>query len=275
MKQRFSSFAAFALAIAIVLSAINFSRVAGQSVGLCFEQTGHCIQGRIREFWEQNGGLRVFGFPTTPQQPELIEGRWITVQWFERHRLELHPENLRPYDVLLGRLGVDRLVQLQRNWTDFPKQTQSTSCILFEETGHPICEPFLTHWRNYGLEFDGKRGTSFAESLALFGLPISSLQRETLSDGKDYVVQWFERARFELHPENQQPYVVLFGLLGNEIRSYIPPTPTPLPATIIPSPTRRPRRPEPTPEPAYPAPTITLQVPTLRPYPLSDVPRQP
>jgi hypothetical protein len=30
-------------------------------------------------------------------------------------------------------------------------------------------------------------------------------------------VQWFERARFELHPENQPPYNVLFGLLGNEV----------------------------------------------------------
>jgi len=48
---------------------------------------------------------------------------------------------------------------------------------------------------------------------------------ETLSDGKQYQVQWFERARFELHPENDAPYDVLLGLLGNEVG--VPP-PAPL-----------------------------------------------
>ena len=33
------------------------------------------------------------------------------------------------------------------------------------------------------------------------------------------MVQWFERARFELHPENAPPYNLLLGLLGNEIRA--------------------------------------------------------
>ena len=27
----------------------------------CFPETGFCISGRIRQFWEQNGGLSVFG----------------------------------------------------------------------------------------------------------------------------------------------------------------------------------------------------------------------
>ncbi len=33
---------------------------------------------------------------------------------------------------------------------------------------------------------------------------------------KQMTVQYFERARMELHPENQRPYDVLLGLLGNE-----------------------------------------------------------
>jgi len=33
-------------------------------------------------------------------------------------------------------------------------------------------------------------------------------------DGKPYTVQYFERAVFELHPENQPPYDVLLSLLG-------------------------------------------------------------
>src|SRR5262245_1475242 len=75
----------------------------------CFAETVFCIAGRIRTFWEQNGGLPVFGFPIAAQQAELIEDRVIEAQWFERTRLELHPENSPPYDVLLGRLGADRL----------------------------------------------------------------------------------------------------------------------------------------------------------------------
>ncbi len=73
------------------------------------------IAGRIREYWERNGGLPVFGFPITPLQQERVEGQLVQVQWFERNRLELHPENARPYDVLLGRIGAERLAAQQPN----------------------------------------------------------------------------------------------------------------------------------------------------------------
>src|SRR5262245_49006449 len=169
----------------------------------CFPETGFCIAGRIRTFWEQNGGLPVFGFPTTPQQEALIEGQPFRVQWFERNRLELHPENPWPYDVLLGRLGVDRLTQQGRDWFTFPKGQQQSGCMSFEASGHSLCPPFLDYWRSHGLDLDGRPGKTVAESLALFGLPISEQQTEALGDGASYSVQWFERARFEMHPENQ------------------------------------------------------------------------
>src|SRR5690349_18709040 len=57
----------------------------------CFPQTGQCISGRIRQYWQENGGLEVFGYPTTDQHQEVIESRPFQVQWFERNRLELHP----------------------------------------------------------------------------------------------------------------------------------------------------------------------------------------
>lgn len=184
----------------------------------CFPETGFCMAGRIREFWEQNGGLPVFGYPIGPQGQELIEGKPYQVQWFERNRLELHPENGRPYDVLLGRLGADRLTQQGRDWTAFPKTGSLNGCRFFPETGHSVCGDILAAWLSNGLEIDGKPGKTEGENLALFGLPLSGPIRETLSDGREYVVQWFERARFEQHPENQPPYNVLLGLLGNEIR---------------------------------------------------------
>jgi hypothetical protein len=210
MRRRYATTSLLALILALFAAALPAAAQSGQR---CFPETGQCISGRIREFWEQDGGLPVFGFPIGPQRQDLVEGRRLQAQQFERNRLELHPENTRPYDVLLGRLGADRLEQQGRDWTAFPKSTPKAGCRFFAQTSHNVCEPFLSYWRAHGLEFDGQRGASEAESLALFGLPLSDAQPEAI-DGQTYTVQWFERARFELHPENQPPYDVLLGLLG-------------------------------------------------------------
>jgi hypothetical protein len=183
-----------------------------------FPETGNSIAGRIRSYWEQNGGLPVFGFPITAQQAETIEGQSVQTQWFERNRLELHPENKAPYDVLLGRLGADRLAQRGYDWQAVPHEVAQTGCRYFSETGRNVCGDILAAWRANGLNLDGKRGFSESENLALFGLPLTGLISEKLSDGREYQVQYFERARFELHPENKAPYNVLLGLLGNEVR---------------------------------------------------------
>ncbi len=196
-----------------------------QSGERCFAETGYCISGRIREYWEQNGGLPVFGFPIGPQKEEYLEGRPFQVQWFERNRLELHPENPRPYDVLIGRVGHDRLVQQGRDWRGFVQVANTGSgaavprddCRYFEETGHRICGAFLEYFNSHGLSFPGQPGITFEESLALFGLPLSDERTERLLDGREYTVQWFERARFEYHPENPEPYKVLLGLMGNQL----------------------------------------------------------
>lgn len=203
----------------LILALMVPSFASAQTTERCFPETGQCISGRIREFWEKNGALPVFGFPIGPQQEEQIEGRPFQVQRFERNRLELHPENARPYDVLLGRLGADRLAQQGRDWQAvFARSESQSGCRYFPETSHNVCGDILASWRASGLDLDGRTGKTEAENLALFGLPISDLVTERQADGQDRQVQWFERARFELHPENQPPYHVLLGLLGNEIR---------------------------------------------------------
>jgi hypothetical protein len=184
----------------------------------CFEETGYCIDGRIREYWEQNGGLPVFGLPIGPQQSMNIEGKTVQAQWFERNRLELHPENAPPYDVLLGRLGADRLAQQGYDWQAMPGETPQEGCRFFEETGRNVCGDILAAWRANGLELDGQRGFNANENLALFGLPLTGLGTETTADGRELQVQYFERARFELHPENEPPFHVQLGLLGSEVR---------------------------------------------------------
>jgi hypothetical protein len=53
----------------------------------------------------------------------------------------------------------------------------------------------------------------------MFGYPISKEFEERNPDtGEVYKVQYFERARFEWHPENQgTPYAVLLGRLGAQL----------------------------------------------------------
>src|SRR5918997_1609508 len=120
----------------------------------CFDVPGitNCIEGRFRQYWEQNGGLAVFGYPTSPAaMQQTAEGTFLT-QYFERNRFELHPEKPRPYDVLLGRLGDDRLKQQNRVWQNFPKANANAACLWFNDTGHGICQPFRSYWETNGLQ---------------------------------------------------------------------------------------------------------------------------
>jgi Tol biopolymer transport system component len=210
--------------ILLISMAAQQRAVQAQANERCFPETGYCVSGRLLEFWNTNGGLPVFGYPTSPQQQEVIEGQTLQVQWFERNRLELHPENQRPYDVLLGRLGADRLEQMGRNWHNNQRSPAQAGCRYFDETGFNVCGEILAAWRANGLELDGRPGKTEAENLALFGLPLGDAAVETI-EGQPFLVQWFERARFELHPENAPPHNVLLGLLANEVQSNTDGTP--------------------------------------------------
>src|SRR6476646_11562737 len=76
----------------------------------------------------------------------------------------------------------------------------------FNETNLDVSGRFLDVWES---------GRSYGDSLYINGLPLTAMHDEqSLTDGKIYKMQWFERARFEAHPENKAPYDVLLGLLG-------------------------------------------------------------
>ncbi len=213
----------------LLLGALPMARPAHAQDRLCFPNVSgitNCIDGRFRQYWQQNGGLPVFGYPITAAANERNRdtGQTYLTQWFERNRFELHPENQPPYGVLLGLLGNDRLLQQGRNWQSFPTASPSAA-HYFPQTQHAIThEPFWNYWSTHGLEFDGRRGVSFAESLALFGYPISEPAMETNLSGDTVLTQWFERARFEWHPNNPPPFRVLLGLLGNEVRAGMQPS---------------------------------------------------
>ncbi len=226
--------------IALLLGLGIQPAVPTQAASRCFSETNQCIDGRIREFWEQNGGLAVFGLPIGGIEHVLIEGKQVDIQRFERNRLELHPENARPYDVLLGRLGVQYL-QRTYNTENLPSKgiaekdiggnylAYRDDCHWFVEVQHYACSEFYEYWHTHGLQLDNNHSSfTEAESMALFGMPISSFQTQTI-DGHEFFVQIFERARFEYHPENIDPYKVQLGLLGREeapIATEITPTTT-------------------------------------------------
>ncbi len=161
-----------------------------------FPETGHRVGEPFLSYWRRNGGLEVLGLPISEAFVMADEsGATYTVQYFERHRLEFHPEQPEPYHIQLARLG-DRVLQAQgRNWFTFNKGGPAPGCHFFSETGHSLCGAFLSYWSSHGLELDGRPGTSFEESLALFGQPLSQPQVEEIAPGVYVMVQWFERAR--------------------------------------------------------------------------------
>ena len=187
-----------------------------------FPETQHNLLDPMNEYWHQHGGLPVFGYPISEAFSEVnadTNQAYLT-QYFERNRLESHPENAAPYHILLGLLGKEALAAQGRDWTTFPK-AEPTANHYFEQTGHAIAhEPFWNYFRSHGLEFDGQAGFSLDESIALFGLPLSEPTMETNSSGDTVLTQWFERARFEHHPANAPEHQVLLGLLGKEVTGH-------------------------------------------------------
>ncbi|MDQ6695312.1 MAG: hypothetical protein M3014_12990 [Chloroflexota bacterium] len=113
-------------------------------------------------------------------------------------------DRLRP--TLLVGTGTLLGMMMMVGWGAYSSMAQGTSaqagCQSFPQTGHKICGKFLDYWTGHG-------------GLAQQGYPLSEEFTETsLLNGKPYTVQYFERAVFELHPENKAPYDVLLSQLG-------------------------------------------------------------
>jgi hypothetical protein len=188
----------FLTVLVLFLAGTSAPPIHAQTAERCFAETGFCLSGRFREYWEQNGGLPIFGYPITAAQdePNRDTGATHLTQYFERARFELHPDLARPYDVLLGRLGDDQLRLQGIDWQAEPEDEPRDDCLWFPETRHSVCDQasglgFKSYWQSHGLVFDDDVGFSFAESLALFGLPLTGARVETNSSGDTVLTQWF------------------------------------------------------------------------------------
>jgi hypothetical protein len=168
---------------------------AGQPGVRYFEETGHTLRDPFLQFWEAHGGEAVFGPPLT--EPFQLAGR--TVQYFERVRLDHLPEQAGTgAEVQLGPLG-----SFLAYGRGFPAQPPDAPPVAdaryFPETSQYLAGVFRAFWETNG-------------GLERFGYPISG---EIVEDG--LTVQYFERARLELHvPQGGAP-VVSLGELGREV----------------------------------------------------------
>jgi hypothetical protein len=166
-------------------------------VPACFAQTNQCARGLFLAYWQTHGGLAINGYPLSGEFAQTLEdGHAYTVQYFERVRLEYHPANDPANQVLLGQFG--RRVHPADQPSD-----PIAGAVYFAETGHNISRrDFADYYAAHG-------------GLAQFGYPLGEESAETLEDGQRYSVQYFERARFESHPEiRDAENQVLLGQFG-------------------------------------------------------------
>lgn len=181
--------------------------------GTFFESTGHSLRGAFHSYWLAQGGLARFGYPLTEEiiEPEFGSGRPRVVQYFERARFEHFPEfSGTQFEVQLGHLGTAALERKGVDWQTLPRVNEAPEeCEFFAETGHSLCPPFREVWEQKG-------------GLALVGYPLTEAFETTHPDTeKPYIVQYFERARFERHPDNEgTPYEIQLGLLTRELFTY-------------------------------------------------------
>ncbi|HYO51143.1 MAG TPA: copper resistance protein CopC [Chloroflexia bacterium] len=169
-----------------------------------FQETGKTACGRFLQYWKEHGGLAQQGYPISNefQEKSDTDGKTYTVQYFERAVFEAHPENPAPNDVLLSLLGNFLYKQKYPNGAPAQRPNTTAGSVLFRETGKRLGGKFLDYWNKNG-------------GLAQQGFPVSDeFQEKSDLDGKTYTVQYFERAVFEMHPENPPPFDVLLSQLG-------------------------------------------------------------
>lgn len=167
-----------------------------------FPTTGHTVADGFLDYWRQHGGMTIFGLPLTEVVTDPVTK--LPTQYFERAVFEWHEAHPPEWQVLLRRLGADMSLdrKAEAPFKRIPDY-QTDGCTYHTETGHRVCAGFLAYWEAEG-------------GLPNFGYPLSEEFNEKNPDtGQTYIVQYFERARFEYHPENVGTiYEVLLGRLG-------------------------------------------------------------
>jgi hypothetical protein len=181
-------------------------------------QTGHALKSEFRAYWEAHDGAAIFGYPISEEYREReADGVVRTVQYFERARFEYHDEFAgTPYAVELGALARELTTRRtgEQPFQAIPSPGGGADRVWFEGTGHSLSGAFKQYWDANG-------------GIAIFGLPISEpFMEQGADDGAAYLVQYFERARFELHVTASGTSVEL-GRLGVQYAQWYGMVPSP------------------------------------------------
>jgi len=159
--------------------------------------TGFVVRGEFLNFFDQHGGIETFGYPLTVSFKES----GVLVQYFQRGRIELHPEDPSQRRVVMGSLG-ELLTTPEPPAAELAPHPDRR---FFPETGHTVAAAFLHY-------FDERGGVDF------FGSPITEM---VVENGR--IVQYFQRARLEWHPDNPRILRVQLGRLGEIFLDQFPP----------------------------------------------------
>lgn len=191
-------------ALLVSLLAPLYARAQAEAEPHFFAATGKTVRGVFLEYWQRNGGLPRQGYPISEEIYERsdTDGKLYAVQYFERAVFEYHPDFRGPNKVQLSLLGVFIYRQRYPNEATGQLPSQAPPSRLFPQTGKWLGGTFQQYWARNG-------------GLAQFGYPISNEFKERSPlDGREYTVQYFERAVMELHPELPPPHRVLLSQLG-------------------------------------------------------------
>ncbi len=180
----------------------------GDPSALFFPQTGASLSSPYRDFWEQHGGVGTFGYPISTPQDVSNANPPYQVQWFERARMEYHPDRAgQPDAITLGSIGTEYTTGKRFPPAPGPDACKD-NCAYFTETSHSISGPFLQKWKDGG-------------GLPIFGFPISEQVEDINSaTGKVITTQWFERAHMQCLPsaDGSNPCAsVALDLLGHKL----------------------------------------------------------
>lgn len=169
----------------------------------CPQETGVCVQGDFLFRWKATSrAMFLIGLPVSEPTFETLEdGNKYWVQYFERQRMELHPEAPPAYRVQFGLLG-NTVLSARPAAADIMKVGDPTPCeYRFAQTQKCVSGDFKRFFEQNG-------------GIDAFGFAISNPTNEKLEDGQVYWVQYFQRVRLELHPESPDGYKVSLGQFG-------------------------------------------------------------
>ncbi|KXK11517.1 MAG: ErfK/YbiS/YcfS/YnhG family protein [Chloroflexi bacterium OLB14] len=156
-----------------------------------FNETGHNVSGDFLTFYNSNpNAYFLYGYPIT-EQFSSRDGK--TVQYFQRARFELIPENPAGQRVQLTAIGRETFSS-----TGTIEVNNFFACRLYAETGYSVCLEFLEFFDTYG-------------GVAQFGYPISGFEYH-----ENKLVQYFEKARLEWQPNMLAGQRVVVSNLGYE-----------------------------------------------------------